>query len=76
MRTSKIGFSLLGVDWVQYLGSCSVLTVVMGVGWQTLSAVAVTSIVDGLKKLYLEKLKPLEVAYRFNDFVSPTLVLS
>ncbi|KAG0581898.1 hypothetical protein KC19_3G018200 [Ceratodon purpureus] len=40
---------------------------------RTLSAVAVTSIVDGLKKLYLEKLKPLEVAYRFNDFVSPTL---
>jgi len=44
-------------------------------GWQTLPAEAVTSIVDGLKKLYNEKLKPLEVAYRFNDFVSPTLVL-
>jgi EH domain-containing protein 1 len=29
-----------------------------------------------LKKLYIEKLKPLEVTYRFNDFVSPTLVLS
>ncbi|XP_024363827.1 EH domain-containing protein 1 [Physcomitrium patens] len=40
---------------------------------KTLSAIAVTSIVDGLKKLYLEKLKPLEVAYRFNDFVSPIL---
>lgn len=33
-----------------------------------------TSIVDGLKRLYIEKLKPLEVAYRFNDFVSPLLV--
>lgn len=41
---------------------------------QPLSAEAVTSIVDGLKKLYNEKLKPLEVAYRFNDFVTPTLV--
>lgn len=35
---------------------------------------SVTSIIDGLKKLYLEKLKPLEVTYRFNDFVSPLLV--
>ncbi|XP_022724381.1 EH domain-containing protein 2-like isoform X6 [Durio zibethinus] len=34
---------------------------------------AVTSIVDGLKRLYIEKLKPLEVAYQFNDFVSPLL---
>jgi hypothetical protein len=34
----------------------------------------VTSIIDGLKKLYIEKLKPLEVAYHFNDFVSPILV--
>jgi len=31
---------------------------------------AVTSIIDGLKKLYVEQLKPLEVTYRFNDFVS------
>ncbi|XP_022714431.1 EH domain-containing protein 2-like isoform X1 [Durio zibethinus] len=37
---------------------------------------AVTSIVDGLKRLYIEKLKPLEVAYRFNDFVSPLLTNS
>ncbi|CAN1242292.1 EH domain-containing protein 2 [Linum perenne] len=37
---------------------------------------SVTSIVDGLKKLYLQKLKPLEVAYRFNDFVSPLLTNS
>lgn len=35
---------------------------------------SVTSIIDGLKKLYLEKLKPLEMTYRFNDFVSPLLV--
>ncbi|GFQ07763.1 eh domain-containing protein 1 [Phtheirospermum japonicum] len=34
---------------------------------------SVTSIVDGLKKLYVQKLKPLEVTYRFNDFVSPVL---
>lgn len=35
---------------------------------------SVTSIIDGLKKLYIQKLKPLEVTYRFNDFVSPLLV--
>ncbi|XP_047315448.1 EH domain-containing protein 1-like [Impatiens glandulifera] len=34
---------------------------------------SVTSIIDGLKKLYLQKLKPLEVTYQFNDFVSPLL---
>ncbi|XP_062169910.1 EH domain-containing protein 1 [Alnus glutinosa] len=37
---------------------------------------SVTSIVDGLKRLYIQKLKPLEVAYRFNDFVSPVLTNS
>ncbi|KAJ4704005.1 EH domain-containing protein 1-like [Melia azedarach] len=36
-------------------------------------ASAVTSIIDGLKRLYIEKLKPLEATYRFNDFVSPFL---
>lgn len=35
---------------------------------------SVTSIIDGLKRLYFEKLKPLEVTYRFNDFASPSLV--
>jgi EH domain-containing protein 1 len=39
-----------------------------------ISLSSVTSIVDGLKRLYIQKLKPLEVAYRFNDFVSPLLV--
>ncbi|KAK7316795.1 hypothetical protein RJT34_00518 [Clitoria ternatea] len=39
-------------------------------------ASSVTSIIDGLKRLYLQKLKPLEVAYRFNDFVSPLLTNS
>lgn len=34
----------------------------------------VTSIIDGLKKLYVKKLKPLEVAYHYSDFVSPLLV--
>ncbi|XP_057484745.1 EH domain-containing protein 1-like [Actinidia eriantha] len=37
---------------------------------------SVTSIIDGLKKLYVHKLKPLEVTYRFNDFVSPSLTSS
>lgn len=37
---------------------------------------SVTSIIDGLKRLYIEKLKPLEVTYRFNDFVSPLLTNS
>ncbi|XP_077209892.1 EH domain-containing protein 1-like isoform X2 [Tasmannia lanceolata] len=37
---------------------------------------SVTSIIDGLKKLYFEKLKPLEVTYRFNDFASPLLTSS
>ncbi|CAA2997147.1 EH domain-containing 1-like [Olea europaea subsp. europaea] len=35
---------------------------------------SVTSIMDGLKRLYVQKLKPLEVTYQFNDFVSPLLV--
>ncbi|XP_057421311.1 EH domain-containing protein 1-like isoform X2 [Lotus japonicus] len=34
---------------------------------------SVTSIIDGLKKLYIQKLRPLEVTYHFNDFVSPLL---
>ncbi|XP_020202097.1 EH domain-containing protein 1 [Cajanus cajan] len=37
---------------------------------------SVTSIIDGLKGLYIQKLKPLEVTYRFNDFVSPLLTES
>uniref|UniRef100_A0A7C9DP58 Uncharacterized protein n=1 Tax=Opuntia streptacantha TaxID=393608 RepID=A0A7C9DP58_OPUST len=37
---------------------------------------AVTSIIDGLKRLYIEKLKPLETTYRFHDFVSPPLTNS
>ncbi|XP_042489631.1 EH domain-containing protein 1-like isoform X2 [Macadamia integrifolia] len=37
---------------------------------------AVTSITDGLKRLYVEKLKPVEVTYRFTDFVSPLLTNS
>ncbi|KAJ4876379.1 EH domain-containing protein 2 [Raphanus sativus] len=38
--------------------------------------VNVVTIVDGLKRLYAEKLKPLEVTYRFNDFESPVLTNS
>uniref|UniRef100_A0A7N0UHF4 Uncharacterized protein n=1 Tax=Kalanchoe fedtschenkoi TaxID=63787 RepID=A0A7N0UHF4_KALFE len=34
---------------------------------------AVTSVVDGLKRLYQEKLKPLEATYLFNEFYSPLL---
>eukprot|EP01018_Ginkgo_biloba_P014240 Gb_12846 [translate_table: standard] len=37
---------------------------------------SVTSIVDGLKRLYEEKLKPLEVTYLYDDFASPTLTAS
>ncbi|PKA50641.1 hypothetical protein AXF42_Ash017980 [Apostasia shenzhenica] len=37
---------------------------------------SVTSIIDGLKKLYVEKLKPLELTYKFHDFVSPLLTNS
>ncbi|WOL19101.1 EH domain-containing protein 1-like [Canna indica] len=37
---------------------------------------SVTSITDGLKRLYIEKLKPLEVSYKFDDFVSPCLTSS
>lgn len=33
----------------------------------------VTSVTDGLKKLYSEKLKPLETSYQFNDFALPPL---
>ncbi|CAI9293265.1 unnamed protein product [Lactuca saligna] len=33
----------------------------------------VKSIVDGLKKLYNEKLKPLEITYQYKDFASPLL---
>ncbi|CAN4102677.1 unnamed protein product [Withania somnifera] len=36
----------------------------------------ITSVIDGLKKLYIQKLKPLEVAYHFDDFVSPLLTNS
>ncbi|CAA7019667.1 unnamed protein product [Microthlaspi erraticum] len=38
--------------------------------------VNVVTIVDGLKRLYAEKLKPLELTYRFNDFASPVLTNS
>lgn len=41
-----------------------------------ISMSSVTSIIDGLKRLYIQKLKPLEVTYRFNDFVSPLLTNS
>ncbi|GBG60595.1 hypothetical protein CBR_g8616 [Chara braunii] len=33
----------------------------------------VTSIVDGLKHLYMERVRPLESTYRFQDFVTPLL---
>ncbi|KNA07374.1 hypothetical protein SOVF_172490 [Spinacia oleracea] len=34
---------------------------------------SMTSIYDGLKRLYEQKLKPLELTYQFNDFASPVL---
>ncbi|XP_047950858.1 EH domain-containing protein 1-like isoform X4 [Salvia hispanica] len=41
-----------------------------------MSSKPVTSIVDGLKNLYIKKLKPLEVTYKFNEFVCPLLTSS
>ncbi|XVE50731.1 hypothetical protein DITRI_Ditri01bG0187100 [Diplodiscus trichospermus] len=41
-----------------------------------ISLSSVTSVIDGLKRLYIQKLKPLEVTYHFNDFVSPLLTNS
>lgn len=41
-----------------------------------LSLNSVTSIIDGLKRLYIKKLKPLEATYQFHDFVSPALTNS
>eukprot|EP00898_Chlorokybus_atmophyticus_P007677 jgi/Chlat1/7910/Chrsp68S07352 len=35
-----------------------------------------TSVVDGLKRLYFEKVRPLEVMYKFSDFHSPLLAES
>nr|AEV41016.1 putative EH-domain-containing protein 1 [Oryza minuta] len=37
---------------------------------------SVTSVIDGLKKSYIEKLRPLEKTYQFDDFVSPLLTSS
>ncbi|KAE8789054.1 EH domain-containing protein 1-like [Hordeum vulgare] len=37
---------------------------------------SVTSIIDGLKKAYIEKLRPLEKTYQYSDFVSPLLTSS
>ncbi|CAN6229979.1 unnamed protein product [Urochloa humidicola] len=37
---------------------------------------SVTSIIDGLKKSYIEKLRPLEKTYQFPEFVSPLLTSS
>ncbi|OWM90831.1 hypothetical protein CDL15_Pgr011591 [Punica granatum] len=37
---------------------------------------SVTSVMDGLKRLYVKKLRPLEATYHFNDFVSPFLTSS
>eukprot|EP00250_Pteridium_aquilinum_P007075 c16868_g1_i3 orf=165-1274(+) len=34
---------------------------------------AVKSVSEGLKKLYMERLMPLEVTYHFNEFVSPLM---
>ncbi|KAK3236292.1 hypothetical protein CYMTET_53556, partial [Cymbomonas tetramitiformis] len=38
--------------------------------------VVVTSIIDGLKKVYLEKIKPLEAAFKFDAFFGPLLAES
>eukprot|EP00850_Spirogloea_muscicola_P019833 SM000200S05823 [mRNA] locus=s200:106788:110308:+ [translate_table: standard] len=45
----------------------------IGLGLQPIPQAAVSSVIDGLKRLYFEKLQPLEQAYRFHDFASPLL---
>lgn len=51
------------------------LTLYVSQIWQNNTPLpVVTSVIDGLKMLYNDKLKPLEATYRFNDFVSPFLV--
>jgi EH domain-containing protein 1 len=45
-------------------------------GKASLNGAAVTSIVDGLKKIYLEKIKPLELLYKFDSFYGPVLTES
>ncbi|GAB2224704.1 hypothetical protein Droror1_Dr00005472 [Drosera rotundifolia] len=47
-----------------------------GKSTKKMSLSVVTSIIDGLKRLYIEKLSPLETTYRFHDFVSPALTNS
>lgn len=46
----------------------------LAVSVQGVPEVAVTSVIDGLKELYATKLRPLEAAHKFHDFVSPELV--
>ncbi|KAK8664909.1 hypothetical protein V6N13_084678 [Hibiscus sabdariffa] len=79
----NVGLPLMeGVDALATVGGSSQPQVPSSAKWFTskpskkIPASAVTSIVDGLKRLYIEKLKPLEAAYRFNDFVSPALTNS
>ncbi|KAK6149359.1 hypothetical protein DH2020_016884 [Rehmannia glutinosa] len=58
-----------------YLAEWPLLILFSSVGIHVkVSLSSVTSIIDGLKRLYVQKLKPLELTYRFNDFVSPLLV--
>ncbi|KAG0451405.1 hypothetical protein HPP92_026420 [Vanilla planifolia] len=69
-------------EWFAFADSVAPPSQVSSVQWfnskstKKIPLSSVTSIIDGLKRLYIEKLKPLEVSYRFNDFVSPLLTNS
>ncbi|KAL8099912.1 hypothetical protein AgCh_032245 [Apium graveolens] len=64
---------LNGTKHVQQSPSFNLLTSKFSKKKPQASIHAVTSINDGLKRLYVEKLRPLEVAYRFNEFGLPLL---
>ncbi|XP_022876900.1 EH domain-containing protein 1-like [Olea europaea var. sylvestris] len=73
-RTPKSEHEQNGSSQVQTSPSASWFT--SSKSAKKVSLASVTSIIDGLKRLYVQKLKPLEVTYRFNDFVSPLLANS
>ncbi|KAK4491748.1 hypothetical protein RD792_002523 [Penstemon davidsonii] len=73
-RKSKISPEQNGMPQLQSSSSASWFS--SSKSAKEVSSSSVTSIVDGLKKLYVKKLKPLEFTYKFNDFVSPLLTNS
>ncbi|KAI3786642.1 hypothetical protein L1987_40473 [Smallanthus sonchifolius] len=67
---------ILAGDPATFTGSSQIEISASGKYSKNIPLKTVTSIVDGLKKLYIQKLKPLESMHRFNEFVSPTLTNS